>query len=80
MGCLPLNGKDCTPQARHNDFECTDAGCPGYFMILTGPQESSIWRLPGSHTFISHPKATNMEIGELLKICGNRDSFVQSLN
>lgn len=36
-GLFLLNGRHCAPQIGYNDFEHTDVGRTGYFMLLSGP-------------------------------------------
>ena len=53
-GRFLLTSRDCPEQSGHNDFPVRAQGSPGFFLIATAEQETSLWTTPGSHIYIQY--------------------------
>ena len=68
-GRFLLTGQDCEVQVGHNDFPVIQqARCPGYFIIVTGPERVNLWVAPGSHQYVHYNEKDREQLGKTLKM------------
>jgi len=67
-GRFLLSGKNCGIQVEHQDFLVDDSiSSPGYFIIVTGPEDGSLMVCPGSHKFVHYTEDEKLALGDVLK-------------
>lgn len=56
--------RNCPSHTGHNNPEHTREGNSGYFILVSGTQESTLRAFPGMHNFVHHLKKKEEDIGE----------------
>lgn len=55
-------------QTWNNNFKLEPIRNPGYFMLVTGPEETIIWARHGSCWYINYPLKEKKKLGVVLKM------------
>lgn len=63
-----LNGEGCLAHTGHKNFECEAARKAGHFLLISGPEKTTIWAGPGLHWYVDCTMNKKKNIGKVLKM------------
>lgn len=67
-GQILINRMDCQPKMGHSYFERCSGKNPGYFMIVNGSEECSIWVAVGRYNFVVGSDEAKAKIRKVMKM------------
>lgn len=68
-GRFLITGMDCLRQGSHNNFKVVVPGRnPGFLIVVTARESSSLWICPGSHVFVHFPVVMRKKLVSTLQM------------
>lgn len=63
-----LTGISCLPQTSHIDFQHTRQGIPGFLLLSTEAEATSLWLCPGRHKSVQYSEKAGKKLAGVLKM------------
>ena len=67
-GRFLMTGKECPAQVGHNDFAVVKGQSPGYFAMVTGTEQCSLWVCPASNNYVLYDDTDRRSLARVLKM------------